>query len=118
MAGLKRSRRRDLLRGGALVTFGAGLGVVGFAEAADVADRKLPIRGGAASAVVPGRPDLLGSGRLEVNWFGRTDRKLVALTFDDGPGPNWIPMASGGAATVTAAAPQTSRCRARIRSAT
>ncbi|TCB93414.1 polysaccharide deacetylase family protein [Micromonospora zingiberis] len=92
MAGLKHSRRRDLLRGGVLVTFGAGLGVVGFAEAADVADRKLPIRGGAASAVVPGRPDLLGAGRLEVNWFVRTDRKLVALTFDDGPGPRWTPM--------------------------
>ncbi|AEB43832.1 hypothetical protein [Micromonospora maris] len=44
MAGLTRSRRRDLLRGGALVTFGAGLGVVDFAEAADVADRRLPIR--------------------------------------------------------------------------
>ncbi|MEV6812351.1 polysaccharide deacetylase family protein [Micromonospora sp. NPDC051296] len=92
MAGLKRSRRRDLLRGGALVTFGAGLGVVGFAEAADVADRKLPLRGGAASAVVPGHPELLGGGRLEMNWMVRTERKLVALTFDDGPGPNWTPM--------------------------
>ena len=86
-----RSRRRDLLRGGALVTFGAGLGVVGFAEAADVVDRKLPLRGGAASAV-PDRPDLLGGGRLELNWCVRTERKLVALTFDDGPGPDWTPM--------------------------
>ncbi|RIV39706.1 polysaccharide deacetylase family protein [Micromonospora radicis] len=92
MARLSRSRRRDLLRGGALVTFGAGLGVVGFAEAADVTDRKLPIRGGAASAVLPERPDLLGGGQLGVHWCTRTDRKLVALTFDDGPGPRWTPM--------------------------
>ncbi|WP_433532297.1 polysaccharide deacetylase family protein [Micromonospora sp. CA-263727] len=92
MTGLPRSRRRDLLRGGVLVTFGAGLGVVGFAEAADVVDRKLPLRGGAASAVVPGRPDLLGNGRLEANWFVPTGRRIVALTFDDGPGPDWTPM--------------------------
>ncbi|WDZ83393.1 polysaccharide deacetylase family protein [Micromonospora cathayae] len=86
------SRRRVLLRRGGLVAFGVGLGVAGFAEAADVTDRKLPLRGGAAGAARPGRPDLLGSGRLELTWFVPTERRLVALTFDDGPAPQWTPM--------------------------
>ncbi|BCJ57524.1 polysaccharide deacetylase family protein [Micromonospora endophytica] len=90
--GLNRGRRRDLLRGGVLLSFGAGLGVVGFAEAADVADRKLPLRGGPASGLATGGASQLGTGRVEVNWFGRTERKLVALTFDDGPRPNWTPQ--------------------------
>jgi peptidoglycan/xylan/chitin deacetylase (PgdA/CDA1 family) len=62
---------------------------VTFAEAAHVVDRKLPIRGGAAGATVASRDRHPGAGQVLVTWAGQTDRKLVALTFDDGPRPDW-----------------------------
>ncbi|GGM24693.1 hypothetical protein GCM10011608_06910 [Micromonospora sonchi] len=86
-----RRRRREMVRDGVLVAFGMGVGAVGFAEAADVTDRKLPLRGGAA-AVIADRPDLFGAGRVQVTWSVPTTEKLVALTFDDGPHPRWTPM--------------------------
>lgn len=83
------TRRRTLLRRAALVAAGAGVGAVAFAEAAHVVDRKLPIRGGAAGATVASRDRHPGAGQVLVTWAGPTDQKLVALTFDDGPRPNW-----------------------------
>ncbi|SDY67369.1 Peptidoglycan/xylan/chitin deacetylase, PgdA/CDA1 family [Micromonospora pattaloongensis] len=86
-----RATRRTFLRRGGLLMAGAGLGAAGFAEAADVTDRKLPIRAGAAGAtrLQPSRP---GRGELLVTWAVETDRKLVALTFDDGPRPEWTTL--------------------------
>lgn len=83
-------RRRGLLRGGALVAFGAGLGVVGLGEGARIVDRG-PLRDGSVSAA-PQPAGQLGPGTLAVSWCVETSRKVVALTFDDGPGPRWTPM--------------------------
>jgi peptidoglycan/xylan/chitin deacetylase (PgdA/CDA1 family) len=84
--------RRTVLRRAALVATGAGVGAVAFAELANVTDRKLPIRGGAAGATVASRHRHPGSGQILVTWAVETDRKLVALTFDDGPRPEWTTM--------------------------
>lgn len=81
--------RRAILRRSALLAVGAGVGAVAFAEAADVTDRNLPIRGGAASGTVASRLQHPGNGQLNVTWAVETERKLVALTFDDGPRPEW-----------------------------
>jgi peptidoglycan/xylan/chitin deacetylase (PgdA/CDA1 family) len=80
------------LRRGALVATGAGVGAVTFGELANVTDRKLPLRPGPAAATVPSGEHLTGAGQLLVTWAVQTDRKLVALTFDDGPRPEWTTM--------------------------
>lgn len=87
-----RETRRTILRRTALLAAGAGMGAAAFAEAADVTDRNLPIRGGAAGATVANRQQHPGNGQLLVTWAVETDRKLVALTFDDGPRPEWTTM--------------------------
>jgi peptidoglycan-N-acetylglucosamine deacetylase len=84
--------RRALLRRAGLFAAGAGAGVAGFAEVARVADRKLPIRGGAASGTIETAGHHPGTGRAVVTWAVETERKLVALTFDDGPRPQWTSM--------------------------
>jgi peptidoglycan/xylan/chitin deacetylase (PgdA/CDA1 family) len=86
------STRRALLRRAALAATGAGVGAAAFAELADVTDRRLPIRGGAAGATVASRRRHPGAGQLLVTWAVETDRPLVALTFDDGPRPEWTTM--------------------------
>lgn len=86
------ANRRTFLRRAALVATGAGAGVVAFGELADVADRKLPLRPGPAAATVPSSQRLPGSGHLLITWEVHTHRKLVALTFDDGPRPEWTSM--------------------------
>jgi peptidoglycan/xylan/chitin deacetylase (PgdA/CDA1 family) len=83
------STRRKILRRAALAAAGAGVGAVAFAELADVTDRRLPIRGGAAGATVASRERHPGAGQVLVTWQVATDRPLVALTFDDGPRPEW-----------------------------
>ncbi len=88
----RRMLRRTVLRRAALMATGAGLGAAAMGEAADVADRNLPIRGGAAGATVADRQRHPGTGQLLVTWAVETDRKLVALTFDDGPRPEWTTM--------------------------
>jgi peptidoglycan/xylan/chitin deacetylase (PgdA/CDA1 family) len=84
--------RRELLQRAAWTATGAGVGAVVFAELADVTDRHLPIRGGAAGATVASRSRHPGKGQLTVTWAVETDHKLVALTFDDGPRPEWTTM--------------------------
>jgi peptidoglycan/xylan/chitin deacetylase (PgdA/CDA1 family) len=88
----RRATRRRLLRGTGLVGAGVALGVTGFAELADVADRKLPLLPGPALATSGDRTQHLGLGRIGVNWMVRTEEKVLALTFDDGPRPQWTPM--------------------------
>jgi peptidoglycan/xylan/chitin deacetylase (PgdA/CDA1 family) len=84
--------RRALLRRSALFATGAGTGAVGFAELADVVDRHLPLRPGVAGATVASDQRFTGSGELLVTWRVVTERRLVALTFDDGPRPEWTTM--------------------------
>ncbi|MEU4471697.1 polysaccharide deacetylase family protein [Micromonospora sp. NPDC023888] len=84
-------RRRDLLRHGLLLVGGVALGA-GTSEAWRSTHRRLPIAGGFASATVGNGKQDVGAGALEVVWSGRTNQRLVALTFDDGPAPQWTPM--------------------------
>ncbi|GGK18770.1 hypothetical protein GCM10010124_09240 [Pilimelia terevasa] len=81
--------RRALLRGAGLLGCGVGLGAVGAASGAGLLERRLPILGGPASATVADRGRHPGQGRLDVMWSVRTPDRLVALTFDDGPRPDW-----------------------------
>jgi peptidoglycan-N-acetylglucosamine deacetylase len=50
----------------------------------------LPFDGGYAAAA--DRVDYERSGSLDVTWRVQTDEKVVAFTFDDGPGPQWTSM--------------------------
>ncbi|GGJ83292.1 hypothetical protein GCM10010123_11140 [Pilimelia anulata] len=84
--------RRGWLRRAGLLALGAGCGGAGAVGGADLLDRALPIRGGAASATTASRGAHPGLDRLDVLWSIRTERKLVALTFDDGPKPNWTTL--------------------------
>ncbi|MFG1843539.1 polysaccharide deacetylase family protein [Micromonospora sp. NPDC049175] len=83
--------RRDLLRRGLLVVGGVAIGA-GASEGWRRTHHRLPIAGGAASATVGNGQQEVGVGALEVVWSGRTSQRLVALTFDDGPAPQWTPM--------------------------
>lgn len=79
--------RRSLLRGAALVTGGAVVGGgtrVAIAESAVVPS----YRDGRAVWPPPASP-VVGA---TVHWRVDTDRRLVALTFDDGPDPRWTPQ--------------------------
>jgi peptidoglycan/xylan/chitin deacetylase (PgdA/CDA1 family) len=87
-------KRRDMLvgLGGAVVGAGAGVGEEAARAAIARSDTShLPFYGGYASAI---RPDLTrpSAPSLDVHWRAdRTDRAL-ALTFDDGPRPDWTPL--------------------------
>jgi peptidoglycan/xylan/chitin deacetylase (PgdA/CDA1 family) len=70
---------------------GATLGVAGFAEVAQVAERKLPLLPGPASGT-DGYSAEPGRGQLRVTWTVESDERLIALTFDDGPRPEWTNM--------------------------
>src|SRR5215468_1769540 len=84
--------RRAVLRGIGLSGAGVAVGVTGFGEAADVRERKLPIAGGPAASTVANGRRHPGHGQVRFHWAAQTDQKLVALTFDDGPRPQWTNM--------------------------
>ncbi|MGB2569809.1 polysaccharide deacetylase family protein [Micromonospora citrea] len=84
--------RRAMLRGSALLAGGVVAGAAGAVETTWVADRRLPLAGGPASATVGNRPQQVGGGALQVVWNVPGGDRKVALTFDDGPGPRWTPM--------------------------
>jgi peptidoglycan-N-acetylglucosamine deacetylase len=83
--------RREILAGLGASAIG-GLGMMSAEQAYAEAQRTapLPFYGGFASGV---RPDLSppSAPTGSVIWSGRTDHRRVALTFDDGPMPNWTP---------------------------
>ncbi|MGC5287966.1 polysaccharide deacetylase family protein [Micromonospora sp. DT231] len=83
--------RRDLLRRGVLVVGGVVVGA-GTSEAWWATHRRAPVAAGPGAATVGNGQQDVGSGALEVFWSGRTSQRLVALTFDDGPAPQWTPM--------------------------
>ncbi|MEH0819438.1 MULTISPECIES: polysaccharide deacetylase family protein [unclassified Micromonospora] len=84
--------RRAVLRRGALLAGGTAVGAVGMSETTFIADRRLPLAGGPASATVGNRRQQVGAGALEVVWHVPAGGRLVAFTFDDGPLPQWTPM--------------------------
>ncbi|MGW0433339.1 polysaccharide deacetylase family protein [Micromonospora sp. NPDC003197] len=87
-----RPSRRQLLAGSAAALVGAGL-ALGAEQAYAVAtrDRPLPFYGGYASGVHAGRRSPPRSAGVPTIWGVDTTKKLIALTFDDGPRPNWTP---------------------------
>ncbi|MBQ1042599.1 polysaccharide deacetylase family protein [Micromonospora sp. C32] len=87
-----RWNRRTVLRRSALLFGGAALGSAATVESTWVADRRLPLAGGPASATLGNGHQNVGRGGVQVLWGVRTDEPLVALTFDDGPRPQWTPM--------------------------
>lgn len=83
--------RREVLTGAVATTLG-GLGVIGTERTYSHFHRTDPLQfyGGFASGV---RPDLSPPSvpGCSVVWSGQTDSRRVALTFDDGPMPDWTP---------------------------
>ncbi|MFI7429661.1 polysaccharide deacetylase family protein [Micromonospora sp. NPDC049836] len=84
--------RRTVLRRSALLAGGAALGAAVTSQTTWIADRRLPLAGGPASATLGSRHQQVGAGVVEVAWGVPTAERLVALTFDDGPQPRWTPM--------------------------
>ncbi len=85
----RRTAIRALAAGGAGAA-GAMAGLAGGA-ALDDADA-LPATPVSAMGVPSDGPWRPASGNVDVTWAVDTTQKLVALTFDDGPMPNWTPM--------------------------
>ncbi|MET0424235.1 MAG: polysaccharide deacetylase family protein [Actinoplanes sp.] len=82
--------RRSVLRGALLAAAG---GVTALAGADQVKHwcgwDKPPVSGGYASAA--DNLSVITNGGVQIHYFARTTEKLVALTFDDGPAPQWTP---------------------------
>ncbi|MEV0153228.1 polysaccharide deacetylase family protein [Micromonospora sp. NPDC050686] len=81
--------RRTVLRRTALLAGGAAVGAVAMSESTWIADRRLPLAGGPASGTLGNHFQQVGAGEVAVTWGVRTNDPLVALTFDDGPRPQW-----------------------------
>lgn len=81
--------RRGLMRAAALAAAGGAVGA-GAARLPDVLPRRLPLDGGYAAAA--DTTDRERAGQVRTTWYVPTDQPLVALTFDDGPGPDWTPL--------------------------
>jgi peptidoglycan-N-acetylglucosamine deacetylase len=82
--------RRDLLRGASYAAAGAGAALAGEHARGWLGPDRLPLAGGYAAA-----DDLsawVRSGQVSTTWYVPTDEPAVALTFDDGPAPDWTPM--------------------------
>ena len=103
--------RRRALAGGVGVAVGA-VGAVGVSRLKDRLDENTPLSfyGGAASSIRPDRsaPSVSST---QVVWSGRGDSRQVALTFDDGPHPEWTPRVL--AALAEAGVPATFFCLGR-----
>jgi peptidoglycan/xylan/chitin deacetylase (PgdA/CDA1 family) len=86
--GQQRRDRRGLLRDAGVLALGAGIGTIGLGQLADVADVRRDARAGSAATDVSVRISP-PRGRLVLTWEVDTEHPLVALTFDDGPRPEW-----------------------------
>jgi peptidoglycan-N-acetylglucosamine deacetylase len=82
--------RRTFLRGALIGAGGAALGAAAVEAPRLFPPGHLPFDGGYAAAA--DRADFERSGSLDVIWRVQTDEKVVAFTFDDGPGPQWTSM--------------------------
>src|SRR5258707_15227401 len=82
--------RRRFLRGGLIAAGGGALGAAAVAAPRLFPPNHLPFDGGYAAAA--DRSQFERSGSLDVVWRVQTDEKVVAFTFDDGPGPLWTSM--------------------------
>jgi peptidoglycan-N-acetylglucosamine deacetylase len=82
--------RRALFRTGSLLAIGAAV-AAGAIEIPRIWPRKhLPFSGGYAPAA--DRVDYDVHGNTTVTWHVETSERVVAFTFDDGPGPKWTSL--------------------------
>jgi peptidoglycan/xylan/chitin deacetylase (PgdA/CDA1 family) len=96
---MRRLSRRALLRGGALTLAGGALGAVGATQLPRWCGwDHPPLSGGYASA--DDNPAAIGRSAVTVRYYVSTAEPVVALTFDDGPGPKWTPAALDALAEV------------------
>ncbi|MFB9236770.1 polysaccharide deacetylase family protein [Plantactinospora siamensis] len=82
--------RRQVVTGALLAAGGAAAGAALVAPRWPLGPDRLPISGGYAPAGVA--RVWSARGEVPVVWHVSTTEPLVALTFDDGPGPRWTPM--------------------------
>ncbi len=82
--------RRAFIRGGLVAAGGAGVALVGERAPALWAPHRLPIDGGYAPTEDHG--SMITHGQVQTTFFVPTTDPVVALTFDDGPEPDWTPM--------------------------
>jgi peptidoglycan-N-acetylglucosamine deacetylase len=84
--------RRALFRGTALSLAGAAVGVLGAEKVPRWAGwDHPPLSGGYAAAA--DTQTAIGTADVTVRYYVKTSTPVVALTFDDGPGPNYTSMA-------------------------
>lgn len=85
--------RRRVLAGAASALAGVGVAAAGkLCYDLFTAKDPLPFYGGYAATVHADRRTPPRSSRLDVVWGVDTAKRLIALTFDDGPAPNWTPQ--------------------------
>jgi peptidoglycan/xylan/chitin deacetylase (PgdA/CDA1 family) len=82
--------RRALLRGGLCAAGGAGLGLLATKVPEWVGPHRLPLSGGYAAA--DDQLAMIRDGEVTTTYRVPTTAPMVALTFDDGPQPEWTPM--------------------------
>lgn len=88
--GAEEHGRRAVLRA---VTLGGASAAVGLAAGAAIDSAEAaPATPRSALGVPSAGPWRPADGHVDVAWAVNTSQKLVALTFDDGPMPNWTPM--------------------------
>ncbi|MEU8235011.1 polysaccharide deacetylase family protein [Actinoplanes sp. NPDC048967] len=86
-----RPSRRAVLRGGLLAVAGAGMGALGAGEIPRWCGWDRPPLGGGYAAAAD-TPAAARHADVTVRYYAETAEPVVALTFDDGPGPRWTPM--------------------------
>src|SRR5437868_4451578 len=86
---MSETNRRSFLRAAGLAGVGAVVGGGAVAGISATSGTGKPQCGPATPANRHQHPK---HSHLGVNWSVDTDKKLIALTFDDGPMPNWTPM--------------------------
>jgi peptidoglycan-N-acetylglucosamine deacetylase len=82
--------RRAILRGGLLAVGGAATLVASEDVRRAMAPDRLPIDGGYAPT--EDHSNLITRGQVTTAFFVQTNEPAVALTFDDGPEPDWTPL--------------------------
>ncbi|WP_433717601.1 polysaccharide deacetylase family protein [Actinoplanes sp. CA-051413] len=88
---IMRPSRRAVLRGGLLAVAGAGMGALGASEIPRWCGWDRPPLGGGYAAAAD-TPAAARHADVTVRYYAETAEPVVALTFDDGPGPRWTPM--------------------------
>jgi peptidoglycan/xylan/chitin deacetylase (PgdA/CDA1 family) len=87
---VSRLNRRAILRGGLVAIGGAAALVAAEDVRRELEPDRLPINGGYAPT--EDHNNLITRGQVTSTFFVQTSEPVVALTFDDGPLPDWTPL--------------------------